>query len=228
MEIFKELEHISSFFRHAIDLCYAKLELGGYVQAYDLAQSALEWSGARIFPLPGWPIDRDSETRRKGITFTIQGMALLAQGSVAEAELILQRSLEVLQEIQPITKTTLHHPVLGIVSLNLNQPDKAKEHIWDGLKIGMEISSAMVHLHTLGAAALYLANRGDLERAVEIYALARRYPWIAKSQWHQDVIEAPLSTMTSSLSPEIIAAAQERGRERDLGETVQELLLELA
>jgi len=152
----------------------------------------------------------------------------LALGSLAEAKILLQRSFEVLQEIQPITQTTYHHPVLGIVSLNLNQPDRAKEYIRDGLKIGMQISSAMVHLFTLGAASLYLADQGDQERGVEIYALARRYPWIAKSRWHQDVIEAPLRALTSSLSPEVIAAAQMRGRERDLEATVRELFKELA
>jgi len=155
-------------------------------------------------------------------------MASLALGSLAEAELLLQRSSEILREIHPITLTTYHHPVLGIVSLNLNKPDQAKEHICEGLKIGMQISSAMVHLYTLGAAALYQANQGDLERAIEIYALATRYTWIAKSQWHKDVIETPLSAMTASLSPEIIAAAQQRGRERDLDKTVQELFAEMA
>jgi hypothetical protein len=92
----------------------------------------------------------------------------------------------------------------------------------------MEISSAMVHLISLGAAALYLADRGDLERGVEIYALVSRYPWIDKSQWFQDVIKGPLNSQTVSLPPDAIAGAQKRGRERDLEETVRELLAELA
>jgi predicted ATPase/DNA-binding SARP family transcriptional activator len=227
MEVYKEFEYFSPFFVNAIELCLVKIELGHYVQAYDLAQSALEWSGGRIFPLREWCSNRDSKARRKGITLTIQGMASLALGKMAKAELLLQRSFEVLQEIQPITLTVLHHPALGITSLNLNQPDQAKEHIWDGLNIGMEISSALVHIPSLGAAALYLADQGDLERAVEIYALASRYPWIAKSQWYQDVIEAPLKNLTAHLSFEVIAAAKKRGRERDLKGTVQELLTEL-
>ena len=163
-----------------------------------------------------------------GITFTIQGMASFAMGNLSDAEHYLQRSFDVLSEIQPITQTTYHHPILGIVSLNLNKPDQAKEHIWDGLNIGMQINSAMVHLNTLGAAALYLAEKGDLERAVDIYALASRYPEIAKSQWQKDVVEGPLTKLVASLPPDVVAQAQQRGRERDLVETVQELLAQFA
>lgn len=228
IQVHQEQEHIGAFFLRAIELCFVKLELGAYNQAYDLAQSAMAWSGGRIFPLPGWAISRDSEPRRIGITLTVQGMASLSLGNLAEAELLLRRSSKILLDIHPITYTTFHHPALGIVSLSLNQPDRAKVHIRDGLKIGLQIGSAMVHLYSLGAAALYLAGQGDLERGVEIYALARRYPWIAKSKWHQEFIEAPLSAMTASLSPEIITAAQVRGQERDLEATVQELFAQLA
>ena len=146
-----------------------------------------------------------------GITFTIQGMALLAIGNIVDAEHFLQRSFDVLGEIQPITQTTYHHPMLGIVSLNLNKPDQAKKHIWNGLNIGMQISSAMVHLYSLGAAALYLAEQGNLEGAVEIYALASRYPEIANSQWQKDVVEGPLNKLVASLPPDIAAQAQQRG-----------------
>jgi hypothetical protein len=58
-----------------------------------------------------------------------------------------------------------------------------------------------------------LADQGDLERRIEIYALASRYPWIEKSQWYQDVIEAPLKNLTAHLSFDVIAAAKKRGRE---------------
>jgi len=154
-------------------------------------------------------------------------MAFLALGKVSEAEDLLQQSLDALKESHLVTFTVYYHFILGIVFLKLKQPDQAKEHIHSSLQKGMQISSAMVKLKTLGAAALYLAGLGNLERAVEIYALATQFPWIANSYWQKDVVDRPLSTMTASLHPEVLAAAQKRGRERDLDATIQDLLAEL-
>ena len=153
-------------------------------------------------------------------------MASLALGKLAEAELLLQRSLETLKEVHPATITVLHHPLLGIVFQKLNKSDQAKEHIRVGLRKGLEIGSSVVQLYSISATVLFLADQAEIERAVEIYALTSRYPWIRNSQWNQDVIERPLSTLTSSLPAEVIEAAQKRGRERDLQDTVQELLSE--
>jgi predicted ATPase/DNA-binding SARP family transcriptional activator len=221
--VHKELEHYRYFFLDLFDLCFTKLHLGKYEQAYDLAQSALDISNGLSHTSVGFT-GLDTKDRRLGFALTIQGMATLALGRISEAEDLLKRSLEALREVILTSNSVYYHFVLGIVYIRLYQPKQAKEHIHDSLRKGVQISSAMVFLKTLGAAALYLADGGDLERGVEIYALARRYHWIAKSQWQKDVVERPLTSLTAPLSPEVIAAAQKRGRERDLGETVQELL----
>jgi hypothetical protein len=152
---------------------------------------------------------------------------MIALGKLAEAEFFLKQSLGALKEVLPDTAPLLHHSSLGIVLLKLNKPDQAKEHIRDGLRKGFEIRSALVQLHALSAAALYLADQGELERGIEIYALASRYPWIKKSRWFQDVIEHLLTTLTAPSPAEIIAAAQQQGRDRKFDETFQELLAEL-
>jgi tetratricopeptide (TPR) repeat protein len=226
--VHKELENTIYFFGTLFDLCTTKLDLGKYVEAYNLSQAALDISSrspqtGRGLAVVGW----DTHKRRLGFSLTCLGMTSLALGKVAEAEDFLQRSQESLQGLPQITFSAYHHILLGIVHLRFNRPEQAKEHIRDSFQIGVKINSVLVHIPTFGAAALYLAYGGSLERAIEIYALASRYPLIAKSKWCQDVIEAPLNTMTASLSPEAIAAAQERGRERDMEAAVQELLNEL-
>jgi tetratricopeptide (TPR) repeat protein len=226
--VHKELENTIYFFVTLFDLCTTKLDLGKYVEAYKLAQSALDISSrssqtGRGLAVVGW----DTNKRRLGFSLTCLGMTSLALGKVAEAENFLQRSLESLQGLPLTSFSAYHHILLGIVHLRFYRPEQAKEHIRDSFHIGVKINSILVHIPTLGAAALYLAYGRSLERAVEIYALASRYPWIAKSKWCQDVIEAPLTSLTASLSTEAIAAAQERGRERDLEAAVQELLNEL-
>ncbi|MBN1811153.1 MAG: hypothetical protein JXA14_04885, partial [Anaerolineae bacterium] len=62
------------------------------------------------------------------------------------------------------------------------------------------------------------------ERAVEVYALALRYPHIANSRWYQDVFSPSIAGAAASLPPEVVRAAQARGRARDLAATVRELL----
>ena len=75
--------------------------------------------------------------------------------------------------------------------------------------------------------AEYLASIGRPERAVELHALALRYPFIANSRWCQDVFGKPMAAAAASLPPEVVAAAQARGRALDLRATAEELAAEL-
>jgi len=85
------------------------------------------------------------------------------------------------------------------------------------------ISSAAI----AGAAALLLVDEGQVERAVELYALASLEPYVANSRWFEDVAGREIGALGAALPPEVAAAAQERGSERDLWATVEELLAEL-
>jgi hypothetical protein len=75
--------------------------------------------------------------------------------------------------------------------------------------------------------ALLLADLGKGERAVEIYALASRYGFVANSHLWEDIAGHEIAALAATLPQEVVAAAQERGRARDLDTTVQELLVEL-
>jgi hypothetical protein len=83
-------------------------------------------------------------------------------------------------------------------------------------------------LFALPAVALLRVRRGQSERAIELYALASRYPVVANSRWFEDVAGRQIAQAAASLPPEAVAAARKRGRERDLWATVGELLAELA
>jgi hypothetical protein len=66
-----------------------------------------------------------------------------------------------------------------------------------------------------------------VERALDIYALASRYPFVAHSRWFEDVAGKHIAAAAATLPPDVVAAAQERGRARDLWATAEELLAEL-
>jgi hypothetical protein len=77
-------------------------------------------------------------------------------------------------------------------------------------------------------AALLLVEEGQPERAVEVYALAQRYPLVANARWFEDVAGRRLTAAVTHLPWEAVAAAQARGRVREVQATVAESLAEWA
>jgi hypothetical protein len=75
--------------------------------------------------------------------------------------------------------------------------------------------------------ALLLADQGEHERAVELVALASRYGFVANSHWFEEVVGRHIAAVAATLPPGVVAAAQKRGRARDLNATVMELLVGL-
>ena len=110
----------------------------------------------------------------------------------------------------------------------LAHPDRAREHLCEALRIAGEIGAFLPPLFALPGVALLLADRGEPERAVELYALAARYPFVANSRWFELVFGRHVAVVAGSLPPEAAAALQARGRDRDLWATVDELVAELA
>jgi hypothetical protein len=74
---------------------------------------------------------------------------------------------------------------------------------------------------------LLLADQGEKERAVELYALAARYPRVANSHWFDDIVGQHIAAVAATLPPDMVEAARARGQTRDLEATVAELLAEL-
>ncbi len=49
---------------------------------------------------------------------------------------------------------------------------------------------------------------------------------MANSRWFEDIAGREIATAAETLLPDVVAAAQKRGRERDIWETAAELLAE--
>jgi hypothetical protein len=72
-----------------------------------------------------------------------------------------------------------------------------------------------------------VANRGEIERAVELYACASRYPLVSESRWFAEVVGDEIAATAATLPAERIVALEARGRVRDLEAAAAELLAEL-
>jgi hypothetical protein len=104
---------------------------------------------------------------------------------------------------------------------------KAQQHISESLQIAAEIGTFVPIMDALASMALLLADQGEKQRAVELYALVSRCPYVAKSRWFEDTIGKHIAAVAATLPPDVVTAVQERGRGRDLDATVAELLVEL-
>jgi tetratricopeptide (TPR) repeat protein len=102
----------------------------------------------------------------------------------------------------------------------------AKGHLLEVLQIASRVKLPNVFLLILPPAALLAADMGEVERAIELYEMACQHPFVANSHWYKDVVGKRLGEMAKGLSPEVVEAARQRGKERDPGETARELLAE--
>jgi hypothetical protein len=118
-------------------------------------------------------------------------------------------------------------PSLGHAQRELDQLSQARDTLREVLGTAADIDEFTSQVESLSLVAVHLADRGEKERAMEIYALARRYPYAANSRYWEDIAGKHIAAIAAELPSEVVAAAQERGRARDLKATVQELLMEL-
>ena len=194
-------------------LGFVKGHSGQYEEARDYAEMVLTLARERQV---AWGIP--------GALFML-GMLALALNEYAEARQCLEKALPLAGKHGPSSSLTAQ--LLGVyVNLRLNQLPQARAHLYEGLR-ATEMQDARLLIDTLPAIALFLAHLGDAERAVELYALASSYPYVANSHWYEDLAGQRIAAVAVTLPPAVVQAAQKRGRARDLWATAQELLEDL-
>jgi len=114
---------------------------------------------------------------------------------------------------------------LGDIALAMGNHREAKEYYRQALEMATTKPYGELRLHVLLGPARLLARDGDVERAVELAALALHDP--ASIEETKGKAQVLLDELQAELPPAVFVAAQERGRARDLDATVAELLAEL-
>jgi tetratricopeptide (TPR) repeat protein len=155
------------------------------------------------------------------------GLLALAEDRYVEAQQHLQESVAVFRDSGQQSDVGWPLAALGGAESRLGQLDQAQAHLCEALQGAAEVKSALNIRIVLPCAALLLAGLGQAEQAVEVYALALRFPFVANSHMCQDGVGKHIAAAAAALPPDVVAAAQERGRARDLWATVEELLVEL-
>jgi hypothetical protein len=165
--------------------------------------------------------------REIGLANVILGMAYLGKKDFEGAESSALKSVKHYREINQREELSLALTILVYTHLGLNQTHQAGRYLCEILQIGMDIHGVYPILYILYAASLILIECMKIEMALEIAALAEQYPFVGNSRWFEDIAGQEIAKVAESLPAEVVTAAQERGRARDLWETASELLTEL-
>ncbi len=159
---------------------------------------------------------------------------LCSLGYVALVNLSYDKAQAAFEEGYSLNGTNQFNPYtfnalsgLGLSACFRGDLDQSRRHFIDLLTEGLRRKDFLYLLFALPGLALYLARRGEVERATTAWALAQRYPFVANSKWYEDVVGRELEALAASMPPEEAKAAGERGQAFDLWETAEALLAEL-
>ncbi len=189
--------------------------MGEYERARDYGRKALAL------------LEQTSLRREVALSLFVIGAAELADGSYSRASHVLEESAAVYREIGFRDEESWALAGLGYVARLVGDREKARQHFRAALQGAVETKGLFPAAFSLPGAALLLADRGQRERAVEIYALVSQYPFVAKSRWFEDIAGQHIAAAAADLPREVVEAAQARGRARNLQDVVAELLAQL-
>jgi tetratricopeptide (TPR) repeat protein len=216
LALYNELGHRNYVTEAQSSLGSVDIHRGRYEEARDRVQKSLELARSQGPPYC------------VGLNLLLLGSLDLAEGAYAMAQQFLQDSIAAYQEVgghQDDLSWAL--AMLAIAAHELEDKPAARQHLCHALEMAKESGVMLPLLWALPAMALLLAGEGEIERAVELYALASRYDLVAQSRWFEDVVGQQLAAVASTLPPERVAIAEKCGRTRDLEATATELLTEL-
>jgi predicted ATPase/DNA-binding SARP family transcriptional activator len=203
---------------HGLDTLYAlalaELSRGGYPNARAFVHELSDLS---------------NETSELTIVYDARshwllGMLALAEEVYVEAQKQLAESIAAYREYGLPNERVMALADAAIAACGLGQFEAASQHLQEALQTTIEVQIVLSLVHILPIVGLFLVGVGEPERAVEMYALASRHPYVANSRWFEDVVGKQIAAAAAPLPPKTVAAAQERGRARDLWATGEELL----
>jgi tetratricopeptide (TPR) repeat protein len=206
-------------FRHASEcsmLDVALVHLGHYEQAQRRQQKALAFCRAV------------SNFGGIGGCLCELGRIALAKEAYVKASDLFQESVVVHRDIEQPHELSRNLAFLGLAERGLGKMGQSHRHHHEALRIACEIRAFMPLVTVLPTMSLWQVDRDRAEQAVELYALASRYPHVANSRWFEDVVGRHIAAAAATLPPHVVAAAQERGSASDLWDTAAHLSTEWA
>ncbi len=170
-------------------LVYIHVQLGDYTTGVELAQSMLP------------EVDAMGLYSHRAHLLTAIGLAYMGQGNYDLARQPIQESEQMFRRLN---QHAIYHiksdGFLGYIARAAGNESQAWEHVYRSLRWGIEQEDVQTLSMTLPLAALLLADRGEVDRAVTLYALTCQHPRISDSRWYADVVGREMNRLVSGPS----------------------------
>lgn len=180
-----------------------------------------------------------SYKRGAALSNWVLGCLNVVAGNDTGAKSLFSQSVTLFREINQQDELAWALAELSKVELALGNPAAAQAQVLEALQIGARLKSFLPLNFALPATAVLLAwqsaqtddptaRRQLQEQAIELYALAARYPSVGKSAYLNGITGAHIREMTAKLPADVQQAAQERGQKGDLFTAVPALIQQLS
>lgn len=153
--------------------------------------------------------------RQMSSSHLIWGQVLLAEQDYAAATKAFQTSITLAQESGQRSLLGAPTAYLGYIAQQFGDAVCARQHLAQALAIALELQTPFTCCMAFSILALLLVEQGEAEQAVELYAAAARFPFVANSRWFDTLTGQRVAVLAAGLAPAAVAAAQARGRSFD-------------
>jgi tetratricopeptide (TPR) repeat protein len=223
---------------HTVRQCQLQLYSARYEEAIIGAREVLRQAGDmkvenafRRFGIRAAYTPRQrSKTAMIAQAHGVLGWAALAERRYREATQELVESVAAFREVGDREHEAWALAGLGCAAHGSGKLSEVRTYLLTALATVVEIGAFVPLLHLLPVIAVALVNVEDStlkERAAELHGLATSQPLVAKSPLFEDVAGRYVKAATATLPPDVVEAAQARGRALDWWETAEVLLDEL-
>jgi predicted ATPase/DNA-binding SARP family transcriptional activator len=144
-----------------------------------------------------------------------------------DAYALLQECIPMFRSVEGAGELGWGLTVLAYSEYKRGDLSAAQQCIVEALQIGGGLLAAISSWITLTIVAGILAEEGDYEQAIELYAFAAQFPMVAKSNWTDEIAGNYIGEIAETLPSNVVADAKARGRARNLDDTISEILAEL-
>ncbi len=191
------------------------LELGNYAEARAQLETQLRQSRAT----------QNQDELALGLD--VLSCLAIVEGRYADAQALVTEALTLHQEIGEQQRLAQARAFAGYTAHGLGQTSTAQHYFCQALQSTARDDGFLTVLFVLPGIALLLADSGEAERAIELYAQIADIPIVANSQMRWDLAGVELAEVAATLPPEMVTAARARGKAGDLWASAAALLVEL-
>jgi predicted ATPase len=211
--VFEELRLPAPFMAFNAMLAVANLELGRYPLAYEQLQKYQQESS--------------NTNQRHEVAFGYLLLSMLAtiEKEYTQAEQLALDARAFFTELNDLDRLALAIVAQGFAARGLGKTAVSWQCFTDALQSAVDHHSFTSITFALAGAALMLADQGQHERAVEVYAQLSQLPVVANSKLRWDLAGAQMAAVAASLPPEVVSAIYARATIADLWATAAGLLV---